>query len=439
MISKDIIEAFSDLAKDRGVDRTSLGTIIEDLFMSLVHKKYGLERENFSVIANMEKGEIEIYQEKTVVDEVVDPVCEISLEDALIEEPDLEIDDVYINIIDPSDFGRRLINTAKQFLNQKIREVEKMSVYDEYFKKVGEIIIGTIHQIQRDNLFVNIDKIEMKLPRNQQIDNDRYRRGDNIRSLIKSVEWSSKGPEIILSRSDNDFVKKLFEMEVPEVEDGIIEIKNVSRAPGDRSKVVVYSSDRRVDAVGSCVGMRGSRIQAIVRELNGEKIDIINYSERPEILISRALSPANPIDLYIDEDRPYVVAVFEDEDLPIAIGRNGQNIRLASEVSGYTIDAVKKSDYEGEKTEIYLDEIDGITPSQLEELTKLNLTTGNDFLDAERKILLSISGFGEKTIDKIAKFILDKMEQLSSDSNGEADEESSNDGSEQNTEEVESL
>ena len=439
MISKDIIEAFSDLAKDRGVDRTSQGTIIEDLFMNLIYKKYGEERENFSVIVNMEKGEIEIYQEKTVVEDVFDPVCEISLADALAEEPDLEIDDVYINIIDPSDFGRRLINTAKQFLNQKIREVEKMSVYEDYFKKVGEVIIGTIHQIQRDNLFVNIDKVEMKLPRNEQIENDRYRRGDNIRTMIKSVDWSSKGPEIILTRSDNKFVEKLFEMEVPEVEDGIIEIKSVSRAPGDRSKVVVYSSDRRIDAVGSCVGMRGSRIQAIVRELNGEKIDIINYSERPEILISRALSPANPIDLYIDEDRPYVVAVFEDEDLPIAIGRNGQNIRLASDVTGYTIDAVKKSDYEGEKNDVYLDELDGITPAQLEELTKLNLTTGNDFLDADRKSLLLINRFGEKTIDKIAKSILDSIEQLSSDSNNEVEDASSNDSSEQNTEEVESL
>ncbi len=439
MVNKHIIEAFVAIAREKNIDRTNLGTIIEELFMSLIHKKYGEDRENFSVIVNMEKGEIEIYQEKTVVEEVFDPVCEISLENALKEEPDLEIDDLYIEIIDPADFGRRLINTAKQFLSQKIREVEKMSVYDDYFKKVGEVIIGTVHQIQRDNLFVNIDKVEMKLPRNEQIDNDRYRRGDNIRSIIKTVEWSSKGPEIILSRSDNDFVKKLFEMEVPEVEDGIIEIKSVSRAAGDRCKVVVYSSDRRIDAVGSCVGMRGSRIQAIVRELNGEKIDIINYSDRPEILISRALSPAKPIDLYIDEDRPYVVAVFEDDELPIAIGRNGQNIRLASDVTGFTIDAVKKSDYEGEKTEIYLDEVNGISNTQLEELTKLNITTGNDFLDAERKSLLSINGFGEKTIDKIAKNILEKIELLSLDTDEEVEGDSSNDQLEQNTEEVESL
>ncbi len=432
MINKDIIEAFVAIAREKNIDRTNLGTIIEELFMSLIHKKFGEDRENFSVIVNMDKGEIEIYQEKTVVGEVIDPVYEISLEEALIVEPDLEIDDVYIDIIDPASFGRRLINTAKQFLSQKIREVEKMSVYDEYFKKVGEVILGTIHQIQRDNLFVNIDKIEMKLPRNQQIGNDRYRRGDNIRALIKSVEWSSKGPEIILSRSDSEFLKKLFEMEVPEVEDGIIEIKHVSRAPGDRSKIVVFSSDKRIDAVGSCVGMRGSRIQAIVRELNGEKIDIINYSERPEILISRALSPANPVDLYIDEDRPYVVAVFEDDELPIAIGRNGQNIRLASEVTGYSIDAVKKSDYEGEKTEIYLDEIDGITPSQLEELTKLNLTTGNSFLDADRKTLLTVNGFGDKTVDKIAGIILEKLDEIKPESNED-------DESENNIEEVESV
>ena len=439
LINKNIIDAFTEVAKQKNIDRTNLNTIIEDLFMSMITKKYGEDYDNFSVIVNMEKGEIEIYQEKTVVEDVFDPVCEISLEDALVVEPELEIDDVYIDIINPATFGRRLINTAKQFLNQKIREVEKMSVYEEYFKKVGEVILGTIHQIQRDNLFVNIDKVEMKLPRNQQLDNDRYRRGDNIRALITSVEWSTKGPEIILSRSNSDFLKKLFEIEVPEVEDGIIEIKNVSRAPGDRSKVVVYSSDRRIDAVGSCVGMRGSRIQAIVRELNGEKIDIINYSERPEILISRALSPANPVDLYIDEDGPYVVAVFEDDELPIAIGRSGQNIRLASEVTGYTIDAVKKSDYEGDKTEIYLDEVDGISPTQLEELTKLNLTTGNEFLDADRKTLLSVKGFGDKTVNKIAKIILSKLDEISPDSNYEKEDLSSNDESVKNTEEVESL
>ena len=422
MINKDIIEAFVMIAREKNIDRTNLGSIIEELFMSMIHKKYGEERDNFSVIVNMEKGEIEIYQEKVVVDEVWDEVSEISVEDAQKVESDLEIDDVYIDVINPADFGRRLINTAKQFLNQKIREIEKQSVYDEFFNKVGEIITGSVHQIHRDNLFVNIDKVEMRMPRTEQIDNDRYKRGDNIRALVKSVDWTSKGPEIILSRADNQFVQKLFEMEVPEVEDGIIEIKAVSRAPGDRSKVVVYSSDRRIDAVGSCVGMRGSRIQAVVRELNGEKIDIINYSDQPEILISRALSPAEPVNLYIDEERPFVVAVFEDENLPVAIGRNGQNIKLASEVTNYEIDAVKKSEYESESIDIYLDEIDGITPTQLEGLTSLDLKTGNDFLDADRKTLLSVKGFGDKTIDKLAQLIMDQLNELSSSNEDDEEE-----------------
>jgi N utilization substance protein A len=223
------------------------------------------------------------------------------------------------------------------------------------------------------------------------------------------------------------FLERLFEMEIPEIEDGIIEIKAVSRSAGDRSKVVVYSSDQRIDAVGACVGMRGSRIQSVVRELNGEKIDIINWSNQPEILISRALAPAKPINLYIDEERPYVVAVFEDEELPIAIGRNGQNIKLASDVTGYTIDAVKKTDYEGITAEVvYLDELSGITAAQLETLSKNEIHTGDDFLDAEKSMLLELKGFGEKTIEKISAIIEEKISSLeveSTDTNLEQVEE----------------
>lgn len=323
-------------------------------------------------------------------------------------EPDLELGDPFIRVIDPNHFGRRLINLAKQQLSQKIRDIEKETTYDEYIARIGEIVTGYVHQIQRNVVFVNIDKTELIIPKSEQIDNDRYRRGQPIRGIIKSVEWTPKGPEIILSRSDNKFLTRLLEMEVPEIEEEIIEIKAVSRVPGDRSKVVVYSSDRRVDAVGACVGMRGSRIQAIVREFNGEKIDILNYSDQPEILITRALAPAKPIQLYIDEEKPYVVAVFEDEELPIAIGKNGQNIKLASDVTGYYIDAVKKSDYEGGKKKvIYLDEVPGITPAQLEILSKVDIFTADDFLDMDRKELLSLKGFGEKTIDKISNIILD--------------------------------
>jgi len=413
LINKEIIEAFSIVAKEKNIDRTNLSTIIEDLFMAMIYKRYGEDRENFSVIVNMEKGEIEIYQEKVVVQDVEDPVCEISLKDAHRVEPDLEIGDPFIDILSPEDFGRRLINTAKQHLAQRIRDIERESIYEDFNEKIGEIVVGSVHQIQRDRIFVNLDQAELLLPKVEQLPNDRYRRGESVRGVIKSVEFTSKGPEIMLSRSDNMFLERLFEMEVPELEDGIIEIKAISRSAGDRSKVVVYSSDQRIDAVGACVGMRGSRIQSVVRELNGEKIDIINWSTQPEILISRALAPAKPINLYIDEERPYVVAVFEDEELPIAIGRNGQNIKLASDVTGYTIDAVKKTDYEGTPTEVvYLDELSGITATQLEILSKNEIHTGEDFLDTNKAILLKLKGFGEKTIEKISGAIEEKVSSL---------------------------
>ncbi len=273
-------------------------------------------------------------------------------------------------------------------------------IYDTFSKKIGRIVTGSIHQIQRDRIFINCESAELILPKNEQLPVDRYKRGESVRGIVKSVDYSSRGAEIILSRSDDRFLEQLFEMEIPEIEDGIIEIKSVSRVAGDRSKIVVYSSDRRIDAVGACVGMRGSRIQSVVRELNGEKIDIINWSDLPEVLISRSLSPAKPINLYIDEDRPYAVAVFEDEELAMAIGKGGQNILLASAVSGYTIDAVKKSDYES-KDSIYLDEVKGISKNQLAVLLENDIKTAEDFIDAEDDFLITLKGFGAKTIEKI--------------------------------------
>jgi N utilization substance protein A len=414
LINKDIIEAFSMLAKEKNIDRTNLSTIIEDIFMALIHKKYGEERDNFSVIVNMEKGEIEIYQEMTVVKTVKDSVEEIHIDEAIQEYEDLEEGDEYVNILSPESFGRRLINTAKQHMVQKIKDIERQTVYDEFASKIGEIVVGNVHQIQREQIFVHTASgAEFTLPKEEQLVNDRFRRGETIRGIIKKVEINSRGPEIVISRSDDLFLKRLFEKEIPEIEDEIIEVKAVKRNPGDRSKIVVYSSDRRVDAVGACVGMRGSRIQNIVRELNGEKIDIINWSDKPEILISRSLAPAKPINLYIDEERPYVVAVFEDEELPIAIGRNGQNINLASSVTEYTIDAVKKSEYEGkDETLVYLDEIKGISTVQIETLGKSEIHTSEDFLNVTRTDILSLKGFGEKTVDNITKLIIEAVAQV---------------------------
>ena len=410
MNSKDIIDAFTYVANEKGIDKVSLTAIIEDIFLTLISKKFGEENiDKFSVIVNMDRGEIEIFQEKLVVDKILDADFEIILAEALKIDNTMTVGEICIDILDPSTFGRRLINTAKHHLLNKIKDVEKKSVYDEFVNKVDDIYSGYVHQIQRNRIFITDEnKNELILPRSGQIPNDRYKRGQQIRGLIESVEYSVKGLEIILSRTNNVFLKRLFELEVPEIDDGIIEIKAISREPGERSKVVVFSSDRRIDAVGACVGMKGNRIQSIVRELNGEKIDIINWSDKPEILISRALAPANPINLLIDEEKPYAVAIFEDEELAIAIGSNGQNIKLASDVTEYTIDVIKKSEYESNQ-EVALSSIEGLSEKIIKLLSDNDIHSTKDFLNAEVESLMSIKGFGEKTYEKTKQTIQDAL------------------------------
>jgi len=411
LINREIIEAFAQIAREKNVDRSELGEIIEKVFLTLIEKKYE-STENFDVIVNMDKGEIEIYQQKVIVDQVQDPLHEISLEEARILEPDLQIGDPYIEIIDPVSFGRRLISQAKQILNQQIMRVEKNVIYEEYSKKVGLIIIGDVHQIRRDAIFINIGKAELKMPREEQIPGERYRRGESIKSILKEATLGTTGPEIIVSRADPNFLVKLFENEVPEIYDKTIEIKKVARHPGDRSKVIVESNDRRIDAVGACVGIKGSRIQAIVRELNNEKIDIINNSSEPEILITRALSPAKPYMLEIDEEKKKALAIFNDEEISVAIGKMGQNIRLASEVTGYIIDAIKRSDYELSESEtIYLENIEGVTDRSWKLLYTMGIETAEELLNTSREELISIKGIGEKTVDKIIATVTEAVEQ----------------------------
>jgi len=408
--SKQIVEAFKILAKEKNIEKESLSSIIEELFTSLLIKKYGEENiDKFSVIINMDKGDVEIYHEKIVVSVVSDKFTEISLENAKKIDKTLEVDELCIEIVDPSIFGRRLINTAKQHLSQKIKDIEKQSIYEKFISKTNEIYTGYVHQIQRDRIFiVDEDKIELILPKSEQIPSDRFRRGEQVRGIIKSVDYSIRGPEIILSRSDNLFLERLFELEVPEIEDGIIEVKKISRVPGDRSKIVVFSSDRRIDAVGACVGMKGSRIQSIVRELNGEKIDIINWSDQPEILISRALSPAKPIDLYIDEDKAYALAVFDDEDINRAIGKEGANIRLTKSVTDFNIDVVKKTDYLRNKA-ININDLDNLTDKYKSILIDNGINDTKQFLDTDKEELLKFKGLGEKTLEKINDFIIDEI------------------------------
>ena len=406
MVYRELIEVFSEIAREKNVDRSELATILEELFLYIIEREYG-DSSNCSCIVNLDKGEIEIYAEKTIVEEVDDYKVEITIEEAIEKEPEaaegLIVGDIFVEIIDLTVFGRRIINTAKHFFAQKLRDVERNYIYEDYANRIGEIVIGIVHQVQRDNVFINIDQAELRLPKNEQIQSERYRRGDTVRSVIKSVEITSKGPDIVVSRSDNYFLNKLFEMEVPEIEDGIIDITSIARHPGERAKIIVQSNDRRIDPVGACVGMRGSRIQAVVRELNNEKIDIVNHSEQPEILITRALSPAKPVNLYIDEEKEYCIAIFEDENLDSAIGRNGLNINLASRVTGYRIDAYGVNQYKRlqDDQNTPLTEVDGITEKIGKSLLDSNIKTVLDLMEADEESLLEISGINASLVEQV--------------------------------------
>jgi len=423
LINRALIDVFSEIAREKNVERSELGSIIEQLFLHLIERERG-DSSNCSVIVNLDKGELEIYAEREIVDDLMDPVLEIILQDALKLAPgeNFEVGDIFVEVIDPAIFGRRLVTAAKQFFSQRLNDVEKRYIYEDYSQRVGEIVIGTVRQIQRDNLYINIDQAELLMPRREQILSERHRRGDTIRAVVKSVEVTPRGPEIIISRTDNHFLYKLFEMEVPEIEDGIIEIDGIARQPGERAKIIVKSNDRRIDPVGACVGMRGSRIQAIVRELNNEKIDIVNYSHQPEILLSRALSPATPLDLYIDEDDKYCVAVFNDDDLEFAIGRGGVNINLASRITDYRIDAYGKKEYERNQKQqaTLLSEIEDITKKDAALFENESILTVSDLLGAEEDTLLDIKGISSNKIEKIYNAIETFIE---SDNNEEVEEE----------------
>ena len=414
MVNRELIEVFSEIAREKNVERSELATILEELFLYVIEKEYG-DSSNCSCIVNIDKGEIEIYSEKIIVEEVDDYKVEITLAEAIEKEPDavdLELGDPFVEVIDPRVFGRRLVATAKQFFAQRLRDIERNYIYEDYANRIGEIIIGVVHQTQRDGVYVNIEQAELRMPRVEQIKTERYRRGDTVRAVIKSVEVTPKGPDIIVSRADNHFLYKLFELEVPEIEDGIIEITSISRYPGERSKIIVRSNDRRIDPVGACVGMRGSRIQAIVRELSNEKIDIVNFSEQTEILITRALSPAKPLRLFIDDEKNYCVALFEDEGLDAAIGRNGMNINLASKLTDYKIDAYGVNQYEriqeDQKTSIF--EIEGVEEGVASVLSSIKVEIVSDLLEADMDDILKSGKISEDDLDGVYEAVQNFVE-----------------------------
>ncbi len=401
----DIVDAVSQLLRDKGIDRDTFQEIIESVFLSMVRRKYG-QSDNFSVIFNIEKGDIEIQCIKMVVEDgaVVDASQEITHSDALEYDPYAEVGEETVVMIDyEKEFGRRIIISAKQHLIQRIREIEKENLYEEFSKRVGEIVIGDVHQITRYEIRLNIDKTEVIMPRAEQVYNERYRRGNSVKAIILDVTHTSRDPEIIVSRKDESFVKRLFELEVPEIFDGIVEIKTIAREAGDRTKLAVISNDKRIDPVGACVGMKGVRIQAIVKELNREKIDIIPWTNDNELMVRRSLAPVIPLELVFLEGGSKVIAVFHDDQIAQAIGKKGQNIRLASQLTGYNIEPVKSSEYYQE--ELNLDEVEELTKEQLRMLKDAGYKSAEDVLSSGKEELLSHPEIDQGEADKILEIL----------------------------------
>ncbi|MBZ0203979.1 MAG: transcription termination factor NusA [Ignavibacteria bacterium] len=343
-MKSEIVESFSQMVKDKKIDRDLLESIIKEVFGMMIKKKFG-QNANFDVIVNMDKGDIEMYLSKAVVAEVADAETEITLEEANERSgEELEIGDDYTEVLDYVTFGRRHIVNLKQNLNQKIREVEKEIIYNDYKDLVGEIIVGEIYQIKPQSILLIHNSHEIHFPKSEQIPKERYKKGESIRVYVKEVSKKSSGPpSIIVSRSADDFLKKLFELEIPEIYDGVIEIKGIAREPGERAKVAVYSYDDRIDAVGACVGMKGIRIHSIVRELANENIDVINYSDDIGLYIARALAPAKLKDIYLDKVNKIAKIIADEDQISLVIGKNGQNIKLASKLTDYEIDVERNS------------------------------------------------------------------------------------------------
>jgi len=347
-ISKIIIQSFAEIAKDKGIDKDLLLSILEDVFRTMIRKKYESD-ESFEVILNADRGEIQILHIREVVpdDELTDPITEITLKEALTHDPDLELYDEYAQEISITDFGRRAVTMARQQLAQRIREIEKDNIFEDYTDRVGEIVLGDVYQVRSNkDILVNHNGVELLLPKSEQIYKDRYRKGDTIRAVVVEVKRHGGNPTVIISRTSELFLERLFENEIPEVFDGIIDLKRIAREPGDRSKVAVISHDERVDPVGACVGMKGIRIHAVVRELQNENIDVINYTDDKIEFIKRALQPAKVLKVEMSEDLKRASVLVPADEVSKAIGKGGVNIRLASKLANCEIDVFREVEEE---------------------------------------------------------------------------------------------
>lgn len=409
----NMIETFKEFKDTKSIDRTTLVNVLEESFRNVIAKKYGSD-ENFDVIVNPDKGDLEIYRNRVVVadGEVQDENKEISLTDAQKIEPDYEVGEDVSEPVNFAKFGRRAILNLRQTLASKVLELEHDSLYNKYKDRVGQIISGEVYQVwKREVLLVDEENNELILPKGEQIPRDQYRKGETIRAVILRVDNDNNNPKIILSRTAPTFLERLLEAEVPEIEDGLISIKGIARMPGERAKIAVESYDDRIDPVGACVGVRGSRVHGIVRELCNENIDVINWTANTKLFVQRALSPAKVSSLTIDEEEKKAEVFLQPEEVSLAIGRSGMNIKLASMLTGYTIDVFRELDEQTAEEDIYLDEFsDEIDKWVIDAIKSIGLDTARQVLNAPREMLIEKADLEEETVDNILNILRAEFE-----------------------------
>ena len=409
----NLIDSFSEFKETKNIDRATLVSVLEECFRSVIAKIYGSD-ENYDVIVNPDKGDFEIYRNRKVVPdgEVKDPNLEISLSEARAVEDDYEVGEEVSEKVDFSKFGRRAILNLRQTLASKILELEHDSLYNKYKDRVGQVISAEVYQVwKREVLLVDDENNELILPKSEQIPHDVYRKGETVRAVIKEVNNENNNPKIILSRTSNMFLERLLEAEVPEIADGLITIRRIARMPGERAKIAVESYDDRIDPVGACVGVKGSRVHGIVRELGNENIDVVNYTANIKLFIQRSLSPAKISSINVDEENRKAEVYLRPEEVSLAIGRGGMNIKLASMLTEYTIDVFRELDESEVDEDIYLDEFsDEIDQWIIDAIKSIGLDTAKAVLNAPRDMLVEKADLEEETVDHVLKVLRAEFE-----------------------------
>ena len=410
----NMIETFKEFKDTKTSDRTTLVSVLEESFRNVLAKIFGSD-ENFDVIVNPDKGDFEIHRNRVVVadGEVEDENKEISLTDARKIEADYEVGEDVSEEVDFNKFGRRAILNLRQTLASKILELEHDSLYNKYKDRVGQIISGEVYQTwKREVLLVDDENNELILPKGEQIPRDQYRKGETVRAVIHRVDNENNNPKIILSRTAPEFLERLLEAEVPEINDGLIAIRKIARMPGERAKIAVESFDERIDPVGACVGVRGSRVHGIVRELCNENLDVINWTANTKLFIQRALAPAKVSSLTVDEENKKAEVYLQPEEVSLAIGRGGMNIKLASMLTGYTIDVFRELDEQNAEEDIYLDEFsDEIDQWVIDAIKGIGLDTARQVLNAPREMLIEKADLEVETVDSVLNVLRSEFEQ----------------------------